>query len=37
MVRLNLFALGFQYIPFTGKPASRDEAPIVVCNHQARR
>ncbi len=35
MVRLNLFALGFQYISTTGKPASREEAPVVVCNHQA--
>ena len=36
LVRLNLFALGFQYIPITGKAAPRKEAPIVVCNHQAR-
>jgi hypothetical protein len=36
LVRLNLFALGFQYIQITGEVASREEAPIVVCNHQAR-
>lgn len=36
LVRLNLFALGFQYISITGEVAPRKEAPIVVCNHQAR-
>ena len=36
LVRLNLFALGFHYIPISGKAAPRKEAPIVVCNHQAR-
>ena len=35
-MRLNLFALGFHYIPITGKAAPRTEAPIVVCNHQVR-
>jgi hypothetical protein len=36
LVRLNLFALSFQWINISGKPASRKDAPIVVCNHQAR-
>jgi hypothetical protein len=36
LVRLNLFALSFQWINIRGKPASRKDAPIVVCNHQAR-
>ncbi len=34
LVRLNLFALGFHYIPIRGTPAPRSKAPIQVCNHQ---
>jgi hypothetical protein len=33
MARMVLFVWGFYYIPVTGKPASFDEAPILVSNH----
>ena len=32
-VRLVLFGLGYHYIKEIGRPASRRDAPIVVCNH----
>ncbi len=31
--RMNLFSCGFQWIHVTGKPAPRQEAPILVSNH----
>lgn len=33
LARVNLFACGFQWIHLKGRPAPRDEAPILVSNH----
>lgn len=33
LVRALLFVMGFFYIPTTGRPASNEEAPVIVSNH----
>ncbi|KAJ7524056.1 hypothetical protein O6H91_18G075400 [Diphasiastrum complanatum] len=33
LARLLLFCLGFQWISIKGRPVSRDQAPILICNH----
>jgi lysophosphatidylcholine acyltransferase/lyso-PAF acetyltransferase len=33
LCRINLFSLGFHWIPIRGREATRKEAPILVCNH----
>lgn len=32
-VRVVLFALGYYWIRYKGVPSSREDAPMVVCNH----
>lgn len=34
LIRVNLFALGIHLVEEVGRPASRQEAPILVANHQ---